>query len=839
MPRRRASLALLVVGTLTWCGFAASARAEGEASVASSEDATALIEHAYALHFEHEQFQAAIDAYEQVAALHPTSPQAAEALFRIANIHHWEFVETTPAMQAYERVIAAYPDTEYAVESILRIGECHSLRNDQETALARYDEVVREHPDSKHVPFALITKAKAIRYRADGRDVAQSIYERLRDEYPDSKYGREARMWLVELRPMSSQRGKRRIEEKDKSREYRVIQQEASDYQLRATAQYMIAYSKSLQGDPVGTLREAQALLVDYAETYDDQLAMTHRLIAAAYERLSRPDLAAEWYEKGATAYPKSLWASGLQDAAVRTRAGIARSKLYTGPADTEPAVITDADAFLDEHLNHRPPAPGYYGWGPLEDHLKAGGGRRALLEAALAIVAEEDHGDTVAALGIVSHLLGDSRTGSPEALRHTAFPVLAAKVDASDDARVRRALVTPLRKTDIPGAATPLIALAEEREWRISQRALDQLAALTSRHPDQLDTITPYLIGRMETELVKMAWTHDRTAAILVRALGGLRDRRALPVLEKALERYPRALADECVVAAKTIAQPRPRLTARNAHAMVEEDVARAKRLRRRALAAQKANGPRVTSSHYRPRSKEMSTDDIAKMFAPSGAPQAAESAGRPAAPLRPDRELTPTETAQRDILLSLVRDAHGRNIPIDDQDDEDRTDRAARVEARRMLAANYLATHIAHDSMVQPVVRFLRRTRDEAGREEPESLPENPREAAYALRSLAATKRVRTRVVEVLAEYASKGAVSALFELLDDPQVAGTAYASLRQLLEPHMGADKHLLGEPGATAGGGRAPNRGELAAAEVWWMANGRRIAPTRRAAHNSD
>ena len=280
MPHRRACLVFLIVSIVA-CGGATVVPA------ASTTDAPAMMERALALHFGQEAFDAAIAAYEQVATLHPKSEQAPEALFRIANIHHWEFVETTPAMQAGERVIAAYPDTEYSVDAIIRIGECRSLLHDEEAAWERYDEVIREHPDSVHAPFATITKAKSMQYRRDHRDTAKEIFERLRVEYPDTKYTREARLWLVEMRPKSKEAGKRRAEEKTKVAGYRAIQQEATDYQLRATAQYAIAYSKSRQGNHVGALREAQALLVDYADTYDDQLAMTHRLIGAAYERLS------------------------------------------------------------------------------------------------------------------------------------------------------------------------------------------------------------------------------------------------------------------------------------------------------------------------------------------------------------------------------------------------------------------------------------------------------------------------------------------------------------------------------------------------------------------------
>ena len=493
-------------------------------------------------------------------------------------------------------------------------------------------------------------------------------------------------------------------------------------------------------------------------------------------------------------------------------------------------------DAALDAFTNPDRRDPHHNIWEPLDDHLKAGGGRRALLEAALAVVAADDVNGK-RALRVVSRLLRTKGRGSPEALRRAALDVLAAKVGTYGDGDIRDSLACPLSLTDLPEAAAPLMTLAEDRSWRASRDALQYLAELASPHPEQLETITPYLVARLETELVKMAWTHDGPAESLVRALGQTQDRRVLPVLRKALDRHPDSLADECGDAARRLVGPLPRLSQRNPHVLTEADITRAKKLRREALAARKGRTPRIVSSHYQPRSKEMSTDDVAAMFAPASA---VHGAGHPVAAMpRPDRKLTPTETAQRDILLSLVRDPHGHNIPIDGQDDEEWLDRAARVEARRVLAADYLTTHIAHDSIVQPLVRFLRHTKGEASRDEPDRLSANAHEAAYAVRSLAATKRVRTHVVEVLAAYASLDAVSALFEMLDDPQVSPHAYARLRQLLEPIMGADRKLLLQPSDAARAGHAPKRSDLAAAEAWWAENGRRAVQIRRAAHNSD
>lgn len=265
---------------------------------AAVTDAAALMKRAYDLHFDEEEYNAAIDAYDDVATLHPSSPEAPEALFRIANIHHWEEPKLGDAIAAYERVIAAYPASEPAVESIVRIGECHALLGDPGAGVARCDEVLKGYPDSVHVPFAIFTKANLLRYDLRNPKASKQLYDRLRDDYPDTKYGGEARKQLASLLRAPGGRARNQRDERRKIKGYERILTQATDYQQRATAQYGIVLGRLRLGDYVDGIRQGEILLRDYADIDDDRLAKAHVLIETMCERLGRQEDAREWSRK-------------------------------------------------------------------------------------------------------------------------------------------------------------------------------------------------------------------------------------------------------------------------------------------------------------------------------------------------------------------------------------------------------------------------------------------------------------------------------------------------------------------------------------------------------------
>ncbi|MAF10836.1 hypothetical protein CMK11_10320 [Candidatus Poribacteria bacterium] len=558
---------------------------------APGDTATSLMERAYALHFERKQFDDAIRAYDGVATLYPSSPRAPEALFRIANIHHWEYVNPKPAMEAYERVVVAYPSSEYAVESIIRIGECHARLGEYAATVARCDDALRDHPDSVHAPFAMLTKAKTLQFDIGDREAAEATYERIADQHPDTKYGREARLWLIRGRSKSEGRATNRSEERVKLGEYRQIQAEASDVQLRATAQYMIAFSHYLLGDHKGAIREAEGLLTDYSDTYDDQLAQTHAFIASMYKRLSRHDMELEWAAKGLEEHPNSLHTERLRQAVASARRSAALPPTTPGPADEAPNVIEDIGGFLAD-LRHVEREGHAAARRLLRDHLRAGGGRRALFDAAAKMTHSTDAAARHAGLVVVVEIGTLSGRSRSDAMRAEAFAVVLRAAETEDDPHNLRLLAMAAHSFDERAGIPMLRGLAEARDSLAARWALEGLGHLGARHPSELEAVTPYLVTRLDAALNDMIWSNDGVAAVVVKALGRLDDRRGLPALQKAFRLYPVALARDCASAAEQMTKRKAgRDTGGAPHPITPEDVVSARQLRRAARAQERRN--------------------------------------------------------------------------------------------------------------------------------------------------------------------------------------------------------------------------------------------------------
>ena len=314
-----------------------------EVVIGKANNAKAPRARAHKAQFRDRDFAGALAAYEDLIERFPNAEEASEALFRIANIHHWEYVAPATAIPAYERMIDAFPGSDYAVEARLRIGECRARMKDYEGAIAECDRVLDEPPESRHVPLALLTKGNIYLFDTHDRDAAATAYSTLVGEHAGTPQADEARIQQTYMAPRRLLPGEEERRARDPHAElkvdptdelarlqvYRDILAGSEDAQVKATAQYMIAFSHFLQTDYEGAIREAKRMLDDYPDTYGDQRAQGHYFIALMHERIARYDAALTTLQEGLAAHPDNLRVDKMQRAAARVERKMAR--LSTG----------------------------------------------------------------------------------------------------------------------------------------------------------------------------------------------------------------------------------------------------------------------------------------------------------------------------------------------------------------------------------------------------------------------------------------------------------------------------------------------------------------------------
>lgn len=234
----RPVLALLVLVIFT-LPLVLAQRGDRELAVVigKAESAKSELRYAHMKHFDEEDFQGALSAYQAVVTRFPESPEAAEAQFRRANVFHWNLTQPEQAIHEYQKVIDNYPDTDYAIEAMIRMGECYARLKQFDRTLEHCQRVIDQYPDSRYVPQAMLTKANTLLFDKHERVQASELYATIVERFPDTKYAQESRLWLT------YQQTPEQLPETEKMAVYRDIHKQADDYQVQATAQYMIAFS--------------------------------------------------------------------------------------------------------------------------------------------------------------------------------------------------------------------------------------------------------------------------------------------------------------------------------------------------------------------------------------------------------------------------------------------------------------------------------------------------------------------------------------------------------------------------------------------------------------------
>jgi outer membrane protein assembly factor BamD len=113
---------------------------------------------------------------------------------------------TAQALAEFQKLIRLYPESRYAPDAIVKIEACrlrlaqkelwiaefYMRQGKYESALPRFDTVIREYGRTQAAPQALYQKADAL-IRLGRQDEATSLLKRLVDEFPSSDWSRRAR----------------------------------------------------------------------------------------------------------------------------------------------------------------------------------------------------------------------------------------------------------------------------------------------------------------------------------------------------------------------------------------------------------------------------------------------------------------------------------------------------------------------------------------------------------------------------------------------------------------------------------------------------------------------
>jgi outer membrane protein assembly factor BamD len=164
-------------------------------------------------YFRSKDFEKAVPEFESFVTLYPGHQIADLGQYRLARSYFDQMPTlerdqkiTAQALAEFKKLIRLYPESRYAPDAIVKIEACR-LRLAQkelwiaefyvrqgkfESALPRFDTVLRDYGRTQAAPQALYQKADAL-IRLGRPDEAASLLKQLVDEFPSSEWSRRAR----------------------------------------------------------------------------------------------------------------------------------------------------------------------------------------------------------------------------------------------------------------------------------------------------------------------------------------------------------------------------------------------------------------------------------------------------------------------------------------------------------------------------------------------------------------------------------------------------------------------------------------------------------------------
>lgn len=135
-------------------------------------------------------YQQAIDAFMEYRKQRPAGALAAEALIQ-AGWCHYSLKQFDTALSLYGLAVSEGSRTERA-RAIYWIGNVYYERNDLKDAAAMYTRLEEEYGDFEDLDYAMFKLGRSYE-RLNNRNRAKSVFERLQQRFPGSRWADEAR----------------------------------------------------------------------------------------------------------------------------------------------------------------------------------------------------------------------------------------------------------------------------------------------------------------------------------------------------------------------------------------------------------------------------------------------------------------------------------------------------------------------------------------------------------------------------------------------------------------------------------------------------------------------
>jgi tol-pal system protein YbgF len=117
----------------------------------------------------------------------------------------WRVGDLEACIDRFRGFLQTYPASDHADDAAYWMADCHYREGDYKAAVLRFADVVQRYPAGDKAPDALYRQGEALlRLGPKYGSAAETAFERLIDEYPDSPRVAEARRQLELLGPGGS-----------------------------------------------------------------------------------------------------------------------------------------------------------------------------------------------------------------------------------------------------------------------------------------------------------------------------------------------------------------------------------------------------------------------------------------------------------------------------------------------------------------------------------------------------------------------------------------------------------------------------------------------------------